>query len=345
MSRFNSTQHARIIRTGASLGFSPWFLLLGVSGALANLVNILILQWHVVACCSHHPSWSACAGNTLGIAQLGIQYIQLALLFILFLAYYPRRHRYVVSEDRHSEEIALLGQNDHAASIQREWKQALYATSILVLYHLCILSIVTYLYVGSVDASGRKFRVFASLLGILSAAIAITQYVPQLIKTYTTKDPGALSILMMLMQTPGSFLLVYALASKPGTNWTTWITYLTSATMQGILLVMCVMYRKRQRRIRLAAERADGRVTPAGIYWEDIEEEQDDEDPARDILDADLWTDEDDADHLPPPRYTPRSSRHDSDSYVDRLTASERIGVFVSPIGSYVESHSAHPSP
>jgi hypothetical protein len=45
-------QHHKIISTGTSEGFSPLFLLLGSLGAWSNVVNIVILQWDVMRCCS-----------------------------------------------------------------------------------------------------------------------------------------------------------------------------------------------------------------------------------------------------------------------------------------------------
>ncbi|KAI9598440.1 hypothetical protein BDF19DRAFT_234775 [Syncephalis fuscata] len=63
---------------------------------------------------------------------------------------------------------------------------------------------------------------------------------------------GALSIPMMLIQTPGSFVFVYTLASREGTNWTTWITYLVSGCLQGVLLSLCILWHRReQERIKM----------------------------------------------------------------------------------------------
>jgi len=164
----------------------------------------------------------------------------------------------------------------------------------------------------------------AYLLGLAAACCAIVQYFPQLYRTYTSKHPGALSIPMMCIQTPGGFLLVYALSIKPDTNWTTWISILISAVSQAILLVMCIKYRhaERQRHAVVASERADGRLTPAGAYWEDGQQVETDG-----LLDSDAaWSDDD----------------VDLESGA-RMGASEAVGVFVSPIGSYSDHTPTHP--
>lgn len=48
----------------------------------------------------------------------------------------------------------------------------------------------------------------------------MVQYAPQLLHTYRTKLVGALSIPMMLIQTPGSILMITSIALREGTNWT-----------------------------------------------------------------------------------------------------------------------------
>jgi len=36
---------------------------------------------------------------------------------------------------------------------------------------------------------------------------------------------------------------------RPGTNWTSWFTYLIAGVMQGALLVLCIAWKYRQRRL------------------------------------------------------------------------------------------------
>ncbi|KAF9941453.1 hypothetical protein BGZ75_000539 [Mortierella antarctica] len=75
------------------------------------------------------------------------------------------------------------------------------------------------------------------------------QYIPQIIETYFRKSVGALSIPMMLMQTPGAILLAVSLALRPGANWTTWILYAVTALLQASLLSMCLYYHIRAKRL------------------------------------------------------------------------------------------------
>ena len=61
---------------------------------------------------------------------------------------------------------------------------------------------------------------WATFLGVSSALLATVQYAPQLLHTYRMKLVGALSIHMMLIQTPGGILMVTSIALRKGTNWT-----------------------------------------------------------------------------------------------------------------------------
>ena len=57
-------------------------------------MNVLVLQFGVVKCCSR---WSAfgCFENTLGILQIALQWLMFNLVLVLFIAYYPTHRKYV----------------------------------------------------------------------------------------------------------------------------------------------------------------------------------------------------------------------------------------------------------
>ncbi|GAA5999379.1 PQ-loop repeat-containing protein [Rhodotorula paludigena] len=102
---------------------------------------------------------------------------------------------------------------------------------------------------GREHPSERAVRVWATTLGLVSVALGCAQYAPQLVHTARRKLVGSLSIPMMLLQTPGSFVFVYTLAIRPGVNFTGWATYFVTGVLQGTLLVLCLVFRRRQRRL------------------------------------------------------------------------------------------------
>ncbi|EGG02075.1 uncharacterized protein MELLADRAFT_91675 [Melampsora larici-populina 98AG31] len=93
----------------------------------------------------------------------------------------------------------------------------------------------------------RLLRIWATCAGLMSLILACFQYLPQILSTWKLKVVGSLSLSMMIIQTPGSFIFVYSLAVRPGVNWTTWIVYLVTGTLQGGLLVLCIAWKIRQK--------------------------------------------------------------------------------------------------
>jgi hypothetical protein len=92
-------------------------------------------------------------------------------------------------------------------------------------------------------------RSYARLLGTSSTVLAVTQYAPQLVRTYRARLVGALSIGTMLIQVPGSVLFVGSLVGREGVEWSTWASYAVTGGMQAALLVMCVVWKQRQVRL------------------------------------------------------------------------------------------------
>lgn len=96
---------------------------------------------------------------------------------------------------------------------------------------------------------------WANFLGVQSMILASVQYIPQLWTTWRLKHVGSLSIPMMMIQTPGSFVFVASLAGREGTRWSSWVTYAVTGTLQGVLLVMCVCWEVRDRQKKVEGER------------------------------------------------------------------------------------------
>ncbi|KAF9292222.1 hypothetical protein BGZ88_006456 [Linnemannia elongata] len=223
-------QHFRIIHKKTSDGISPWFLLLGCISASSTFLNIVILQWKVIMCCKV-LSLGPCLESTLGIAQLGVQFLMFGLVFVLFLIYYPARKKVSEELDRTTR--------------SKEWTLSLIIAHVVGGHFFIALLVTIYMltFVGGPENPWTSG--WASFLGITSVVLATIQYVPQIIRTFKRKSVGALSIPMMLMQTPGAALLTLSLALRPGANWTTWIVYAVTGCLQGTLLVMCIYYHYR----------------------------------------------------------------------------------------------------
>ena len=87
-------------------------------------------------------------------------------------------------------------------SDQPTWRTAIIVAALCLVHGLLVVIISAAFAFGAPSHLGA----WANFLGIMSAALAAVQYIPQIWTTYLLKHAGSLSILMMCIQTPGGFL-------------------------------------------------------------------------------------------------------------------------------------------
>lgn len=136
-----------------------------------------------------------------------------------------------------------------------------YRTALLVTF-LCIIHalIVVVLSLVFVYKLPNHLQTWANALGILAAVLASVQYLPQLYTTWRLQDVASLSIPMMCIQTPGSFIWAGSLASRLGVEgWSAWGLYLVTGCLQGGLLSMGIYFEVRNRG-KKRSERPNGTI-------------------------------------------------------------------------------------
>jgi len=240
-------QHYRIISNKSSEGFSPWFLLLGSTASASGLLNMIVMQWGVLKCCNVY-STSDCLETVGGVIQVGFQWALFCVTQVLYIVYFPSHLKYaIVPSPRDGEPLkTTLKSSSWSLSITLSW---------VVLIHIILITFISFILISTSpsDPSGTvrstQLELWATFLGVSSAIFAALQYAPQIVHTYRLKLVGALSIPMMLMQTPGGFAMTLSIILRPGTNWTSWAQFLVAAVMQGFLLVMCITWKTRQHRL------------------------------------------------------------------------------------------------
>jgi len=162
---------------------------------------------------------------------------------VLFLLYFPIHLKYA---EVYTEPNPAGG---NKPSIFRdttaEWKLAT-TLAIVVAAHIAVSSFVTLLLIAT---NSPSLGLWTAFLGISSAAFSAAQYLPQIQKTWNLKLVGSLSIATMCIQSPGAALMCLSIAIRPGTNWTSWATYAAAGILQACLLVMCLLWKQRQRRL------------------------------------------------------------------------------------------------
>ncbi|KAK2624548.1 hypothetical protein QTJ16_006498 [Diplocarpon rosae] len=233
-------QHYRIISRGTSEGISPYFILLGTTSGTCAFANILVLPASRadVACCKTISTFE-CAAGLLGIAQVGVQWFCFSVILLLFLVFFPRSPVFPRTE----------------AEKQYTWRTAV-AVALLCLFHGLIVIIIS---MALVISRPHHLGTWANLLGIVATVLAGIQYLPQIWMTWHLGHVGSLSIPMMLIQTPGSFIWSGSLAARLGVEgWSTWGVFLVTGCLQGCLLVMGIYFEVKARKERKSAAKAGG---------------------------------------------------------------------------------------
>ncbi|KAI4284565.1 MAG: hypothetical protein L6R38_001331 [Xanthoria sp. 2 TBL-2021] len=234
-------QHYRIIARRSSEGISPYFVLLGTTSGTFAFANILTLPTSRadLACCSEISAFGCFAG-TLGVAQIGVQWSCFTVILLLFLLFFPR--------------ASPLSPPQPPASAAPSYRTAVLVVGICIV-HIFLTAIVHLIFIYRLPSLLKGCAEFFGIAGTILAAI---QFLPQIYTTWRLQAVGSLSIPMMCIQTPGSFVWVGSLAGRLGVaGWSTWGIYLVTGVLQGVLLVMAIGFEMRDRRDR-KKNHADG---------------------------------------------------------------------------------------
>ncbi len=145
---------------------------------------------------------------------------------------------------------------------QYTWKTAVTVALICLLHGLAVIFISAALMLSRPHHLGT----WANILGIMATVLAAIQYFPQIWMTWHLGHVGSLSIPMMLIQTPGSFVWSGSLAARLGIEgWSTWGVFLVTGCLQGCLLVMGIYFEVQARKAKQSTE-GEGVSTSHKIY-------------------------------------------------------------------------------
>ena len=133
-------------------------------------------------------------------------------------------------------------------SLAPSYRTALVVVALCVL-HAALTAILSFYFIY---AASQHAQSWANFLGILATVLASIQYFPQIYTTFMLKRVGSLSIPMMCIQTPGSFVWAGSLAARLGPEgWSAWGVYIITGCLQGCLLTMGIYFevvrRKREK--------------------------------------------------------------------------------------------------
>ncbi|EDK43149.1 conserved hypothetical protein [Lodderomyces elongisporus NRRL YB-4239] len=210
-------QYRRIYLKRTSEGLSTNFLLLGSCCSIFTLTNIFLVSSRARQCCYIGAlNTFNCISSQLNLFQIGIQCVCAIMILVLVLVLTKDS----IKQDKHEyARIEVVGK--------------------IVMLH-GVVSLVELL-IGFNSSSTVLYSI-ANINGLISAALTVVKYVPQINTTYHLKHPGTLSIGMMCIQTPGGFVFAATLMFTKGSHWSSWVSYLVAALLQGTLLTLCIYY-------------------------------------------------------------------------------------------------------
>ena len=186
----------------------------------------------------HHAGWNAMdllRGHvgSLYWKNLPTDFFRL----LLFLVYFPRATPDLPALAHSHDSIKPPGSSTAA---QPTYRTAL-AVTLICIVHAFITAILS-LYFSF--AAPQYLQSFANTLGILSTILAIIQYFPQIYTTWVLRRVASLSIPMMCIQTPGSFVWAASLAARLGAGgWSAWGVYMVTGCLQGSLRRTAITHR------------------------------------------------------------------------------------------------------
>ena len=236
-------------------------MLLGTTSASSALANIFALPGsrEDIACCYVNDPFS-CFSAVLGIGQITMQWVCFLVMYViylrerpplklirllLFIIYFPRATPFIPPED---------------IKAKPSYRTALTVTFVAI-GHAIALAIIT-IAIGA--GAPQYLQAYANALGICAAVLTSIQYFPQLWTTWKLGRIGSISIPMMCIQTPGGFLWAASLSARLGWDgWSAWGIYLITATMQGVLLVMGIIFELQHRRHKRQGLVTDSETTSA----------------------------------------------------------------------------------
>ncbi|MCJ1313349.1 hypothetical protein MMC25_007027 [Agyrium rufum] len=252
-------QHHRLISRRTSEGLSPYFVLLGTVSQTYAFANILTLPASRgnMACCSQISGFECFAG-LVPIIQLGVQYLCFVFIFFLWILFFP-----------HATALAPPSTLSSSPST----RTAVSVTAVCIgntLLTFIVSLLVIYLAPSSLQA-------YANALGIAGTLLACAQYFPQIWTTWRLQSVGSLSIPMMCMQTPGSFVFAASLAANLGwSGWSSWGLFVFTGVLQGVVLVMGLTFLVREKRHKEGLKRIGSADSESSTGLSVVEERSED---------------------------------------------------------------------
>jgi len=224
-------QYVAIVRAKSSDGINFLMLALALSSGFLTAINSGILKWTHIVCCLDLYSVQ-CLKNNLATEQLVASLLCNIGLYILYIVYF----------DIHPTQMET-----REAKIKK--KKLSILTLMITLIGSIVISTICGILFYDIHLRATILVKVAQTLGYTSSILIAIQWTPQIWTTFKLKDPGSLSILMLLLQMPGALLVMYFQAILNAADASTWVPYAFLFLEELLLVIMCLYYIVRNRRL------------------------------------------------------------------------------------------------
>lgn len=217
-------QMIKLISLRSNLGLSLWTTVLASASNACSLFDALNQYWNYFYCCMMISPWQ-CITILLVILNYTLTWFCWHAIYILALVFWP----------------------DPAAKDEKEKQSREKYTHLFVFLGYMVFMILGFVAIvlGTTVDSFKQIVWFNTLLvsgfGIISAGLTLLIWVPQIYTTYVLKGSQSLSLIMMIVLTPGSFVNLYYQIGMDAKFWI-WIPTALAGFFQCVLCCMMVYF-------------------------------------------------------------------------------------------------------
>mmetsp|Transcript_11577 Transcript_11577/g.35380 ORF Transcript_11577/g.35380 Transcript_11577/m.35380 type:complete len:334 (+) Transcript_11577:213-1214(+) len=212
-------QYYKLYKRGSTLGFSSLMLFMGNLGRAFNVLNLLILHYDQIKLCTARPGMLWECQPSLLVLYSGITG---------FLSMFPLYFAVMLIGNRRN---VILGPSSGRSGQKVLWL-GLFA-QVLVISFAC-MPIITLLKKDQC----KPLQTYANIVGFLNTFFLCTQFLPQIVLTWTRREGGAVSYLMYVPDVIGGYIMTAEKAFGTHERISTWLPYALMHTLELIMLLL-----------------------------------------------------------------------------------------------------------
>lgn len=135
-----------------------------------------------------------------------------------------------------------------AAAISKD--RRIVRIAMLLILILCLSGIAIPYVLGVLYGfTSHQFVRYGEVLGTVCAIVSFVQYLPQIYTTFRLREHGSLSLVMLGIQAPGGMINSMFMWLGQHEHWTTWLSFFVSASEQMFLLITCIIFKIKNRKL------------------------------------------------------------------------------------------------